>query len=1132
MNAVPLIALAIALYLVLLVIVGWRADRRASEAAARWRGVRYGLSLATLCSAWTYFGAVGDASEGSWLFIANAIGPIIALTLLAPVWRRIAVLAKQENVGSLADFLAARFGKSRALGILATLVATLAALPYIALQLAVLAHVWAFAVGGRASGADSTSALVMLALLAILAVAFGTRRPSLTQHSRGFVSMIAVEAVVKLGGLLAVAALVAVLLHERADGGIEPALALVPPLPTTALPSFIMLSILCTITAFTLPRQFHLGFVTLETTDDIKVASRVVPAYFTLWVVATLVIALGIRSHLGMPGQSPYLQMLAIPLLQGHTAIAALALLGGLSAGGAMVVVELTAISAMVSNEIVLPLGARWLHRRLAENDVGAAIVLVRRIVIVVIAALAWAYYGGVRGVQGPTELGLTALTASAQLVPPLIGGIYWRRGHAHGAIAGVSAGIAVWLVAIAAPAFAQGDGLGRALWPVAAMPWANAAIALSLMANSLCFVVFSLRAQPRLIDAIQANSFVLQSAAPGQGGRPEIGASVADLRRLLAQFLGRAEADRTLDQFARQARSLPPDDAQPVSAAMVRAAERVLAGVIGASSARNVVAIAMAVGGRDAEEIGRILDEASHAVQFSRELLQTTLDSLPQGVCVLDGEGLLVAWNARSLDLLGLPAKAVSVGAVAVGRPLADLLALAEIDRLDPAWREWRAGQASRRAMQADMRPASGRMLSLAGKPLAGGDYLLTLADVTDLKQAERVLTQDRTMLEQRVEERTRALTEANAALEQARRDAEQATGAQRRFVAAASHDLVQPMHAARLFIGNAMLAAVTADQRDLLAKADQAVEGAHRMLQALLTLSQLELGALQPRKDAVDAAALMRALAAEFEPVARARGLQLVVMPTRLWLHSDRDLLRSILQNLLVNALRYTPHGRIVMLARRRGGMVRLEVRDSGVGMSDAQLPLAFREFSRLAEGQVLAEGTGLGLSIVARIAAALGHGVEVSSRKGVGSVFSVIVPASLPAKARVAPVQAPADLAGMAVLCVDDDPDILQAIGALIERWGGAVTRCAGVGEVPPGMAWDAAIADYQLDDGNGLDLLRDLAGRCPLRILVTATPGGDWAQDLPAEGICLLAKPAPPLALQALLVQQAPKARVSS
>jgi CheY-like chemotaxis protein/anti-sigma regulatory factor (Ser/Thr protein kinase) len=394
----------------------------------------------------------------------------------------------------------------------------------------------------------------------------------------------------------------------------------------------------------------------------------------------------------------------------------------------------------------------------------------------------------------------------------------------------------------------------------------------------------------------------------------------------------------------------------------------------------------------------------------------------------------------------------------------------------------------------------------------------------VTELKQAEAVLTQDRAALEQRVDERTRALTEANTALERARRDAEQATGAQRRFVAAASHDLVQPMHAARLFIGNALLSTPSPEQRAAGQGGPGRGRGAPHAPGAVDTVAtgtgRLAATAATGRRSSAHARACRRIRAGG--PCA---GLQLVVMPTRLWLHSDRDLLRSILQNLLVNALRYTPQGRVVMLARRRGDTVRLEVRDSGVGIADDQLPQAFREFGRLAEGQVLAEGTGLGLSIVARIAAALGHRVEVASRKGVGSVFAVIAPASAPVPVRVAPTPVQADLAGLAVLCVDDDPDILLAVGALIERWGAVVTRCANLAEVPAGGHWDAAVADYQLPDGNGLDLLRDLAGRCPLRILVTATPGGDWASDLPAEGICLLAKPTPPLALQALLAQQA-------
>ena len=477
------------------------------------------------------------------------------------------------------------------------------------------------------------------------------------------------------------------------------------------------------------------------------------------------------------------------------------------------------------------------------------------------------------------------------------------------------------------------------------------------------------------------------------------------------------------------------------------------------------------------------------------------------------------MAWNTRYVQFLGLPAENVHVG-----KALGALLASATAGGSARAYGSWRDAQTRGTAMHEELPLADGRIFSLAGRPLAGGDYLMTLTDITELKRAEQVLTQNQEVLEHRVEERTRALTDANTALDIARRDAEQATGAQRRFVAAASHDLVQPLHAARLFIGNALLLADDPAQHDLLLKADQAVEGAHRLLHALLKLSQLEVGALRPRLEPVDAGAMLASLATEFDPMAKARRLELVVLPTTRWVRTDRDLLRSILQNLLVNALRYTPRGRVVV-ARRAGDAVRIEVRDTGVGIGDEQLPTLFREFSRLAEGQGLSEGAGLGLSIVARIAEALGHGVDVVSKKGAGSVFSVTVPATAVVRRRAVVAHRPADLKGLRVLCVEDDEDVLFGTSALIERWGGVVTACGQIAEVPADGRWDAVIADYQLGTGDGLSLLRDLTVRGGMRILVTATPGEGWAESLPGEGIHLLGKPMPPLALQRLLEQQA-------
>lgn len=1122
-----LVVLVVAVYAGLLSAIGlWGERTRAIAARPGWRAGFYGLSLATLCSAWTYFGALGDAAGGSWLFLANALGPILAITLGFPVWRRIAVLSKQENVGSLADFLAARYGKSRVLGVIVTIVAVLGALPYVALQLMILMQVLRM-LGGTATTASHQSLIIVL-LLAAFAILFGARKPSLTQHNRGFVSIIAVESCVKLSGLVGVAVL-CVSLFSRSGADVFKA---IPPLAPALNSSFLTLTLLCTVTAFTLPRQFHLGFVTLEKPEDIRAAPWIVPAYFIAWSLATLVIAAGVRAGFGMPGVDPHLQVLALPSQHGHHALALIALLGGLSAGAAMVIVETTAVSAMVSNEIILPLLTHALQHRISERRVGGAILVVRRVTIVLIAVLAWGYYRAIHALETPTQLGQTALTAFAQLLPALFGGIYWRRGHANGAIAGLLAGMTVWALtidgaALIPPALVGHDGPRAAPWWLLQTLSEQQAILLSLALNAGLYVAVSLRSTPRLIDRIQADSFVSQprqpQARPGEGMK----AKFADLQRLLAQFIGEHDARKALLELRLGAGERALDDQSEATPNHVRAAERLLAGVIGASSARNVIAIALAAESQDAADISRILDEAGHAVHFSRELLQTTLDTLPQAVGVIDADDRLTAWNRRFLEMLRL-----SVELVHIGQPLADLLAAESEDSGARAMRDEimalldAGGKRDEQARELVL--GDGRTLRFTAVPLGRQDYLLTLADISDLKQAERILTQSNEELEARVQARTIELTDVNHALNQAKQVAELATSAQKRFVATASHDLVQPLHAARLFIGNAIAAADgDAAQTALLEKADMAVDGAHKMLRALLSLSQLETGALRPRLEPVDAGALLASLAEEFAGEAEARRIALTVLPTSRWVRSDGDLLRSVLQNLMLNALRYTVSGRVVVAARFAGpGRVRFEVRDTGVGISPEKLPIAFGEFSRLAAGRSMADGAGLGLSIVARICQVLDHAVAVRSREGAGSVFAITVPASPPAAPKPAATLTRADLRGLRVLCVDDEHDLLVGTQALIERWGGVVTAVESAELVRDEAGpWDVAIADYHLSGDNGIELLRRLGPRAAVRLLLTATPDEIDPAELERCGVSLLRKPLAPLVLQSILVAAA-------
>ena len=445
----PYILALLLLYMLGLFVVAWRADRSVSaEARPRRRRLIHALSLAVLCSSLTYFGAVGIATRRGWDFIPNILGPILGIVLLYPIWRRVAVAAKRENVGSIADFLSSRYGKSRALGTLVAIVAMVSALPYIASQLITLAGAWGRVAGG--SEPPLFALPIIVAALAVFAILLGARRPMLTTHSRGLVRVVAIESVVKLAGLLAVAGLGVVLLAGKA--GWQPGAASLGPLadPPAITLGFLTTTLLSMVAIGSLPRQFHLTFVELEEVDDLKTARWLLPLYMGLVALAVPLIAIAGRALLD--GEAD-MYVVCLPLKYAGLALTGLALVGGFSASASMVMVEVVALSGIISNELVLPLMTRFRLAAGRSGDIARTIVNIRRAAIVVMLLLAWGYFIAMQG-NGITRLGSTALSASAQIAPALIGAVLWRRGHARGAIAGILGGIATWIYAVALPQF------------------------------------------------------------------------------------------------------------------------------------------------------------------------------------------------------------------------------------------------------------------------------------------------------------------------------------------------------------------------------------------------------------------------------------------------------------------------------------------------------------------------------------------------------------------------------------------------------------------------------------------------------------------------------------------------------
>ena len=545
------------------------------------------------------------------------------------------------------------------------------------------------------------------------------------------------------------------------------------------------------------------------------------------------------------------------------------------------------------------------------------------------------------------------------------------------------------------------------------------------------------------------------------------------------------------------------------------------LAGAVGASSARRVISAALAGGGRAPEDVVRMLDEASEAVQFNRELLQATLDNIDQGVSVVDEDLRLIAWNARYIELFDLPS-----GFVHVGQPVASVYRLnaerGEVGVADrEAWVERRLGALRRREPHDHERALpGGRILKSTGVPMSGGGYVTSYTDITELRRAARALEEANEQLEARVADRTERLVEAKQA-------AEDATASKTRFLAAASHDLLQPLHAARLFIAALKEGpgSQNPDTRKLVDNADRSIESAHGLLKALLNLSRLEAGGVRPAVVALSVDSLFGDIRREFTPLAKEKGLRLTVVPSRRWVLSDADLLRSLLQNLVGNAIRYTDRGGIVVGARGAGSHLRIEVFDTGRGIAEDQQDAIFTEFTRL-PGQVGDEpGVGLGLAIVRKVASLLDHPLTLRSTPGRGSVFAVTAPlaeARLSEPSASGSVEAP--LTGLRILCVDNEPIILEALGTLLSRWGMTVVTASDVSSaVSAEGPFDAALIDLHLGDGpDGLFLISALKSRGVGHLaLISADADPGLPARAAALGAVLMSKPVKPAILKAFL-----------
>lgn len=1155
-----LIVIAVSLaYIALLFGVAHWGDRPNSAAnRLSYKPLVYSMSLAIYCTSWTYYGAVGNAASGGWAYIPILLGPILLFVFGLPMLEKLVSVSKQQNVTSIADFIASRYGKRQRLALFVTLIAALATIPYIALQLKAVGLTFVVLTEEVSAFTEfSINELLAAAIMAVFAMLFGTRHIEVTEYRNGMILAIAFESAVKLVALVAAALFAWSLFSQVSPLSLFERLAnpTTPAWSWAALSEFdfIVQTFMAAGVILCLPRQFHVAVVDNVDVSHLKTARWGFPLYLIITAVAIVPIALTGQLFFAdaISGDTFALEL---PLLHGQTALALFIFIGGFSAATAMVIIASVTLSTMLTNDVIMPVILQRRRRFPFTSPSASAagsgqhaevrsfqgrLLLIRRIAIAVILLLAYLCYYFWAANTSLVSIGLLAFSVVLQLLPAMIGGLYWRKGHARGVYVGLGAGLVVWLFAVAVPMY-----LPHQLSDTSII---TRGTVITLLVNLAGYVLFSWLAQPRLVDRIQATAFVKPRLKVNEHsiGRQHQ-ATNADMLLLLRTFVGDDRAQQLLSFFAESHPNSSTRAESIAAPALIDYVERALAGVLGAATARSLIEAALRDRRLNLEEVVHFFDDTTQALQTQQQILFSSLENLAQGISVVDAELRLVAWNKRYLDLFEYPD-----GMVKPGQPVATLIRYnaergecgpGEVDELVSKRLNYMQMGSPHRFIR---RRGDGRVIEMVGNPLPNGGFVTSFTDITEHVETQQALEEANIDLEQRISVRQSKIREINnelteeidrrrkveVELKQAKQIADEANASKTRFLALASHDILQPLNAARLYLSALDDSQLDSANQQLVGKLDTALASTEHLLSTLLQIAKMDQGALQPTFRHVRLNDIIPPLLSEYAMLAEQRGIRLKARFTDAVVYTDPTYLRRIVQNFLSNAVKYNrDNGKVLLGVRQRRGQLVIAVWDTGPGITSQQRHRIFDAFYR---GQnTRTEGVGLGLSVAKRMCEQLRCELTLVSNEGRGCCFSVSVPLGNAAQLQPATETSEVGLPTkpLRLVCVDDDQENLSALQALLSKWGCQVVTFTSSAEV---LAYataherpDALLLDYQLGDDsyNGVTLaaaLRSHWGEHVSAALVTAMRDDQLRQQARDANLHFLAKPLKPAALKALL-----------
>jgi Na+/proline symporter/signal transduction histidine kinase len=1128
------------IYICLLFLIAYLGDKYRHQLANKGQNVIYALTLGVYCTSWSFLGTTGQASTNFLSHIPIYLGPILLFIFAWPFIQRIIRVSLKLNLTSIADLLAARFGKSHNLAIIVTIVAFVGTMPYIALQLK--AMVYTFQQLQVDQSLDSWHiGLVVSLVLTGFTILFGIRNIDVTERHPGVMLAIAFESLIKLSAFLAVSLFVCFSLFDSPLDlwqQSNASLKLEQQLNVDNVSSMLAMLVIVMAAFLSLPRQFQVMVVELKDQKDTWLGRRVFPLY--LLVFAFFAAPLGLAGQLLLGDSVPSdAYVLFLPSVTGQTWLTLFTFIGAISAASSMVIISAIALSTMLSNEIVFPLLYR--RQKVAQTNYEnfrKRLLNIRKILISFVIISGY----GVFVMASPdtlSSLGEVAFGAFAQLTPALVVAFYWRGASLMGVYAGILVGFILWLSLNFMPQF----GLYASPFAEGILPAKTTATLFSLGANIIVMWALSQISRQSVQERVQASLFLEWQSPTLLRVEKKRQLDVRELELLASRFVGDSKAKSSFSLF------LSSNDKKQLGNAtynqlLLQHTENTLAMVMGASSARLV--LSSALDGRDIalDELAVLVEDASsQQQQFSQNLLQSAIENASEGISIVDEDLKLVAWNQKYLDLFDYPSDLVYIGcpieSLIRHNVIRGLCGAGDVDKQVVRRLEYlRKGSPH----SSERYHATGQTIRIEGNPLPGGGFVMLFSDITAYRQAEQVLKEANLDLETRVYERTLTLAKTNEALAKAHEKAEQAHLKKSQYLKACSHDLMQPLEAARLFTSALTEQnGLNAEQQRQVDNIDKSLRAANDLLADLAQIARLESGNIKPHIEAFALNELFDDLDQEFAALALEQNIEFRLVATNAWVKSDKHLLRRIIQNLVGNAFRSASPGKVLLGARMSNDQIIIQILDNGPGIPIEKQTLVFEQFTQLDTPMSQScRGLGLGLNITQSLVQLLGHSLSLQSREMQGCKFSISVEkaSQLIVEQQLVTPMKNMGLKDITVLCIDNDPDVLSGMVELLSAWQcnilAADSRETALSEFANHQSdIDILLVDYQLgyhaglppgEQADGLTLIADIRQGCNHyipAILITATTESDIEERAKNAGIGFMRKLVKPAALRAMM-----------